>query len=131
MSKNGLATWKPFTPSIFDAFDDLFVDRFDRLPTTRAKQWVFEKDENGGTLTINALGHNPENIEIEVINSKLTIKSKRPDNASELMSDVDYNFTIPSKYSEKDIKASFNNGMVTIKFGITEEAKPKRIKLDY
>jgi len=128
--KNGLATWKPFTPSIFDAFDDFFGD-FEGTKHYRTQDWLFEKDNDGGTLTLNALGHNPENIEIEFVDRKLTIKSEKLPNSSELMSDLNYSFTIPSDYSEKDIKASFDNGMVTIKFGIKEEAKPKRIKIEY
>ena len=131
MSTNGLATWKPFTPSIFDAFDDFFGDRFNTITNYQSKDWIFEKNDDGGTLTLNALGHDPKNIEIELIDSKLTIKSKKPENGPPLMSDLEYTFTIPSKYSDKDIKASFDNGMVTIKFGIREEAKPKRIKIDY
>lgn len=127
--RNGLTTWKPFaTPSIFDAFDNIFQDSY--ISDYRAKDWIFKKEKDGGILTLNALGHNPDDIEIELINSKLTIKSIKPENAPELMSDLEYTFTIPSNYSDKDIKASFDNGMVTIKFGIKEEAKPKRIKID-
>ena len=131
MSTNGLATWKPFTPSVFDVFDDFFNDRFTTIKDYSAKEWVFEKSDAGGILTFSALGYNPDDIEIELNNSKLSIKGSKPENAPSLMSDLNLSFTIPSQYSEKDIKANFNNGLVTIEFGIREEAKPKKIKINY
>lgn len=131
MSTNGLATWKPFTPSVFDVFDDFFNDRFSTIKDYSSKEWVFKKSDTGGTLTVNALGHNPDDIEVELNNSKLTIKSTKPENGPPLMSDLNLSFTIPSQYSEKDIKANFNNGLVTIEFGMKEEAKPKKIKISY
>jgi HSP20 family molecular chaperone IbpA len=110
-------------------FDDFFGQGFETI--TNKKEWSFEKNDEGGTLIINAIGHNPKNIDIELINSELIIKSKKPENGSELVSDINHKFSIGSQYSEKDIKAEFENGLIKISFGIKEESKPKKIELKH
>jgi HSP20 family molecular chaperone IbpA len=125
MTNGALTSWRPI--------DSIFEEFFNVPSTTNysTKDWIFEKNKNGGTLTLNALGYNPEDIEIELINSKLTIKGNKPDNGPPLMKQLDYAFTLPTKYSEEDIKAHFNNGLVTIEFGMKEDVKPKKIKISY
>jgi len=126
--RNGALTRSTlFTPTIFDTFDDFFGTKIENI--SNKKEWIFEKNDDGGTLTINAIGHNPENIDIELKNSELIIKSDKPENGSELMFNINHKFTIGSQYSDKNIKAEFENGLIKINFGIKEESKPKKIKL--
>ena len=132
MYNYGLTTRKPYKTTIFDAFDDLFGSNIDTTLKSKImdnNDWVFETNDDGGILTISALGHNPDDIEITVADSILKIKATKPEDASSLVTDLDYSFTINSKYSSEDVKASFKNGMVMITFGFKEESKPKRIEI--
>ena len=123
LAKNGL-----FKPSLFDSmFDDFFASTYQ---LGRQKQWVFEKMDNGGVLTINALGHNPDDIVIELDNNQLIVKSEKPPGSSDLINPLLLKFTIGSSLSEKDIKATFNNGLVTVTLGNKEKSKPKRIMIE-
>lgn len=134
----GLTNRKPNRTSIFDTIDELFSNSMNSTLNSKlddykyeSRDWTFKSTDTGGELTLSALGHKPEDIEITLTDSILKIKSDKPEGSPSIVSDLDYSFTVNSKYSSDDVKASFDNGMVTISFGFKEESKPKRIEISY
>jgi len=119
-------------PSLFSTFDDIFGKNlfFDDV-NLNSSSYTYENNDSGGLLTVNAVGHDPENIDIEVTPKYLKINSSKPPGASNLVGDLNYTFTLNGKYSTDDIKAEFEHGLIKIKFGLQEEYKPKKLKLKY
>ena len=132
MSTNGTLQRFKREPSLFSTFDDFFgKNLFFEDRTLNSSSYTYENTEEGGLLTVNAVGHDPENIDIEVTPKYLKINSSKPPGSSNLVGDLNYTFTLNGKYSTDDIKAKFENGLIKIKFGLQEEHKPKKLKLKY
>lgn len=128
---NTLSTIKK-EPSLFSTFESIFGNPilFDNMGI-HDNNFIYENTEDGGILSINAAGHNPENIDIEIVNGKLVVKSELKERSSPLVFNLDYKFKLTDKFSTENIKAEFEHGLIKIKFGIKEEVKPKKLKLKY
>ena len=130
MGTNGTLQKFRKEPSLFSSFDDIFGKSL-LFEDLTPKSYTYESTDDGGLLTINAVGHDPENIEIEVTNKELKIKSNKPPGSSSLVSDLKHTFTLNGKYSTEDMEAKFENGLIKVTFGLKEEQKPKKLKLKY
>jgi HSP20 family molecular chaperone IbpA len=82
-------------------------------------------------LFVNVMGHTPKNVTIDVTDSLLEIKAEKPEDATSLVKDIDYKFSIPktTTYDWSTIHAKIENGLLTITVDKLEEKKPKRISV--
>ena len=62
-------------------------------------QFDVEVLENGKQkVTINTIGHNPKDITVDVTEEEVTIKSKKGENSSRFVKDIDLTLTVGSDY---------------------------------
>lgn len=98
---------------------------------------VEEKDRI--TLTAELPGFQPDEVEVQMEGGVLTLKGERKfeeekEGRSYHRVERSYgqfvrSFTLPNNVDRESIKASFNDGVLTIALPKREEAKPKQIKI--
>lgn len=114
--------------------DDLFLD-WDNL-FSHAKQNVFsdyttnELQDGKIELSVNVLGHDPKKINLEATEDRITIKSKKPEDASALIKDIDFSFKLGKDYDGTKSEAKFNNGVLSITIDKKDERKAKKLSIN-
>ena len=118
------------TPFFDRTFDDFFNHAFSfNLGNTNVEQI---RAENGDfELYIDALGHDPKDIDIQITPTKLTIKSEKQDNSSILVKPINLKYTLGSHIDTDSIEAEFKNGILILTVPIRGENKDtvKRLQI--
>lgn len=115
-------------------FENFFTNDSSNWKTSTIKKTfsnydVKELEDGKQQLTLSVLGHDVENIKLEVTEDKITIKAKKEENTSVLVDDIDLTFTIGKDYDGTKTEAKFSNGLLTLTIDKKEERKAKSIKI--
>ena len=88
--------------------------------------------ENGKQqVTINTTGHNPKDIKVDVTDTEIKITSKKGENTSRFVSDIDLTLTVGKDYDGTKTEAKFENGLLTLLIDKKEDKKSKSLKISY
>tara|TARA_B100001564_G_scaffold310035_1_gene281467 strand:- start:202 stop:582 length:381 start_codon:yes stop_codon:yes gene_type:complete len=88
--------------------------------------------ENGKQqVTINTTGHNPKDIKVDVTDTEIQITSKKGENSSRFVSDIDLSLTVGKDYDGTKTEAKFKNGLLTLLIDKKEDKKTKSLKISY
>ena len=88
--------------------------------------------ENGKQqVTINTTGHNPKDIKVDVTDTEIQITSKKGENSSRFVSDIDLSLTVGKDYDGTKTEAKFKNGLLTLLIDKKEDNKTKSLKISY
>lgn len=103
-------------------FDEIFSSPFSfNLGHTSVEQI---KEDNGDyQLYIDALGHDPSDIDIQVTPTKLTITSENKNNFSRLVKPINLKYTLGNHIDSESIDAEFKNGILIISVPIRGDTK--------
>ena len=123
---------------MFYTINDNFVDNFFNdiytTKTTNRLNSSFEAEtlEDGKQkVTVNTIGHNPKDITVDVTEEEVTIKSKKGDNSSRFVKDIDLTLTVGSDYDGTKSEAKFENGLLTLLIDKKVNKKAKTLKISY
>ena len=80
--------------------DNFFKDIYTTKPTKRLhSQFDAEVlDDGKQQVTINTIGHNPKDITVDVTEEEITIKSKKGEDTSRFVQDIDLVLTVGTDY---------------------------------
>ena len=69
------------------------------------------KELEGGNqkVTINAVGHNPKDISVDVTENEIDIKSLKRDDVSKFVKDIDFSLSLGTDYDGTKSTAKFEN----------------------
>ena len=115
-------------------FDDIFTDSFFNTQTKTKSYSAFESEvlEDGKQkVTVNTIGHNPKDISVDVTEEEIKIKSKKGDNTSRFVKDIDLTLTVGTDYDGTKTTASFDNGLLTLLVDKKVNKKAKSLKISY
>lgn len=125
----------PMVNDDFDLFDDVFgVPMFGREPLMRTD--VEEKD-NGYVMKVDLPGYKKEDIHISLQNGNLSIEAERKESREEKNSrgtvlreerftgKCSRTFYVGKNVKDTDIRASFNEGMLTVTVPKVKEVLPE------
>jgi len=88
--------------------------------------------EDGKQLvTVNTVGHNPNNIDVEVTEDVITIRAKKEENSSRFVSDIDLELSVGQDYDGTKADAKFENGLLLITIDKKNTRKAKSLKISY
>ena len=88
--------------------------------------------ENGKQqVTINTLGHNPKNIQVDVTEETINIIAKKEEGTSRFVKDIDLTFTVGTDYDGTKSEAKFENGLLTLLVDKKNERKSRTLKISY
>ena len=115
-------------------FDDIFTDSFFNTPTKTKSYSAFESEvlEDGKQkVTVNTIGHNPKDISVDVTEEEIKIKSKKGEDTSRFVKDIDLTLTVGTDYDGTKTTASFDNGLLTLLVDKKVNKKAKTLKITY
>ena len=123
---------------MFYTINDNFVDNFFRdiytTKTTNRLNSSFEAEtlEDGKQkVTVNTIGHNPKDITVDVTEEEITIKSKKGEDTSSFVRDIDLTLTVGTDYDGTKTTAKFDNGLLTLLIDKKINKKAKTLKISY
>jgi len=123
---------------MFYTINENFVDNFFRdiytTKTTNRLNSSFEAEvlEDGKQkVTVNTIGHNPKDITVDVTEEEIKIKSKKGEDTSSFVKDVDLTLTVGTDYDGTKTTASFDNGLLTLLIDKKVNKKAKTLKISY
>jgi HSP20 family molecular chaperone IbpA len=121
---------------MFYTINENFVDNFFRdisttKPTNRLNS-QFEAtvlEDGKQKVTINTIGHNPKDITVDVTDEEIAIKSKKGEDTSHFVKDIDLILTVGSDYDGTKTTAKFDNGLLTLLIDKKINKKAKSLKI--
>jgi HSP20 family protein len=132
--------------NLFDMADDLFSNEFfDFMPTlegnlsaNRFKANVWEKEDTY-FLSAELPGLLEDSLSIEVKGRELEISAQRdagPEGVSYLVREraagrINQTFRFSRDIDKEKVEATYKNGILTIKMPVAEEAKPRKIAINF
>jgi len=123
---------------MFYTINENFVDNFFRdiytTKTTNRLNSSFEAEtlEDGKQkVTVNTIGHNPKDITVDVTEEEIKIKSKKGEDTSSFVKDIDLSLTVGTDYDGTKTTASFDNGLLTLLIDKKVNKKAKTLKISY
>ena len=123
---------------MFYTINDNFVDNFFNdiytTKTTNRFNSSFEAEtlEDGKQkVTVNTIGHNPKDITVDVTEEEIKIKSKKGEDTSRFVKDIDLTLTVGTDYDGTKTTASFDNGLLTLLIDKKINKKAKTLKISY
>ena len=113
--------------------DNFFKDIYTTKPTNRLhSQFEATTLEDGKQqVTINTIGHNPKDITVDVTEEEITIKSKKGEQTSRFVKDIDLVLTVGTDYDGTKTTAKFDNGLLTLLIDKKVNKKAKSLKISY
>ena len=147
--KHELTKWEPIPEivSLQDEMNRLFLDFFGRTPGRRMMSdglWapIMDIEETKDDIIVKAEipGMTKDDVKIQVTGDMLTISGERK--REEESKDKTYHriersygqfqrmITLPSEVQSAKAKASYENGVLTIRLPKSEEVKPKEISIE-
>ena len=113
--------------------DNFFKDIYTTKPTNRLNsQFEATTLEDGKQqVTINTIGHNPKDITVDVTEEEITIKSKKGEQTSRFVKDIDLVLTVGTDYDGTKTTAKFDNGLLTLQIDKKVNKKVKTLKISY
>ena len=113
--------------------DNFFRDIYTTKPTNRLNsQFEATTLEDGKQqVTINTIGHNPKDITVDVTEEEITIKSKKGEQTSRFVKDIDLVLTVGTDYDGTKTTAKFDNGLLTLQIDKKVNKKAKSLKISY
>ncbi len=147
--KHELTKWEPIPEivSLQDEMNRLFLDFFGRTPGRRMMSdglWapIMDIEETKDDIIVKAEipGMTKDDVKIQITGDMLTISGERK--REEESKDKTYHriersygqfqrmITLPSEVQSAKAKASYENGVLTIRLPKSEEVKPKEISIE-
>ena len=121
------------TLTTFDRlFNELAREPFYTKTQNHFGSFEVEVLENGKQqVTINTLGHNPKNIQVDVTEETINITAKKENGTSRFVKDIDLTFTVGTDYDGTKSEAKFENGLLTLLVDKKNERKSRTLKISY
>jgi|TARA_B100000902_G_C26599770_1_gene569905 HSP20 family protein len=117
--------------TIDNLFDDVFDKGFKPLQINHQQgNYSITTEDGKQKLLINVVGHNPKDVELNVTEDLITVKSET-EKVNAVVGNVNLKFTIGKDYDGTSAEASIENGLLTILLDKKEERKSKKVKIKY
>jgi len=121
-----------FNDLIDDVFNEPIFRRGRKSYTNAYGNFDATVLENGKQqVTINTTGHNPKDIKVDVTETEIQITSKKGENSSRFVSDIELSLTVGKDYDGTKTEAKFENGLLTLLIDKKEDKKTKSLKISY
>jgi HSP20 family protein len=131
----GLTRWNPVEDmfSMQREFDRLFNQFWTDLPTRTANgqspSFLVNSTDDGWRVDVPLPGIDPQNVNLEVAGSTLTIRAEESGEEQERALRYEQSFTVPQFLDLEKITASHKHGMLRLTVPLKESVKPRRIQI--
>lgn len=116
-----------------EVFDTLLTEpsRLNKKIKTYSSFDVELLDNGKQLITVNTVGHNPKDIEVDVTEDEITIRAKKEESSSRFVSDIDLELLVGQDYDGTKADAKFENGLLLITIDKKNTRKAKSLKISY
>lgn len=116
-----------------EVFDTLLTEpsRLNKKIKTYSSFDVELLDNGKQLVTVNTVGHNPKDIEVDVTEDEITIRAKKEESSSRFVSDIDLELLVGQDYDGTKADAKFENGLLLITIDKKNTRKAKSLKISY
>ena len=132
----GLSRWNPVDDvfSFQREVDRLFNQFWNDLPTRTAAgqspSFQVNTSDEGWRVDVPLPGIDPNNVNLEVAGTTLTIRAEEPGENGERALRYEQSFTIPQFLDLEKISASHKHGMLRLTVPLKDAVKPRRIQIE-
>ena len=122
-----------YTLNTFDRlFKELANENKTYTYTATSSEFDVEVLQDGKQkVTINTVGHNPKDIQVDVTEEKIIITSNKPEGSSRFVKNIDLTLTVGTDYDGTKSEAKFENGLLTLLVDKKNERKSRTLKISY
>ena len=110
-------------------FNDIYTTR--RIKTNYSNFDAEVLEDGKQKVTVNTIGHNPKDITVDVTEEEIKIKSKKAEDTSRFVKDIDLTLTVGADYDGTKTTAKFDNGLLTLLIDKKVNKKAKTLKIAY
>jgi HSP20 family molecular chaperone IbpA len=114
--------------STFDKSDILFKTLTGAPTTTFDFRQV---DDATYSLEVNVVGHDPNNVVVEVTDTSIIILANKTEGISNLATSLDLVFEIPKDVDGSKTEATISNGILTLLLRKRTEKESKKLKIRF
>jgi len=114
--------------STFDKSDILFKTLTGTPTTTFDFRQV---DDATYSLEVNVVGHEPDNVSVEVTDTSIKVFADKKEGTSNLTTSLDLLFEIPKDVDGSKIEATISNGILTLLLHKRTEKESKKLKIRF
>lgn len=82
-------------------------------------------------VTINTIGHNPNDISVDVTEEEVLIKATKGEDTSRFVRDINLTLSVGKDYDGTKSTAKFENGLLTLLIDKKVNKKAKSLKISY
>lgn len=136
-------SWMDIQKEVSHLFDDVLANTERDVRSTPAR-WApivdIYEDDGSVVLQVEVPGVKREDIDIQVADKRLTLRGKRQreenvkeesyQRAERYFGTFSRSFTLPQHVDVNQIKAGYEDGILTVTLPKTEEAKPKKVSIN-
>jgi HSP20 family protein len=132
----GLTRWNPIDDvfSFQREVDRLFNQFWNDLPTRTAAgqspSFQVNTTDDGWRVDVPLPGIDPQNVNLEVAGTTLTIRAEEPGENGERALRYEQSFTVPQFLDLEKISASHKHGMLRLTVPLKDSVKPRRIQIE-
>ena len=132
----GLTRWNPVDDmfSFQREIDRMFNQFWNDLPTRTAAgqspSFQANSTDDGWRIDVPLPGVDPQNVNLEVAGSTLTIRAEQPGEKGEQAIRYEQSFTIPQFLDLEKLTASHRHGMLRLTLPLKESVKPRRVQIE-
>jgi HSP20 family molecular chaperone IbpA len=121
-------------PKLFD-FESTFYKSdilFKPLTDTPTTTFDFRQvDDATYSLEVNVVGHDPNNVAVEVTDTSIIILANKTEGISKLATSLDLLFELPKDVDGSKTEATITNGVLSLVLRKRTEKESKKIKIKF
>jgi HSP20 family molecular chaperone IbpA len=113
-------------PNFDKTFDEIFNSKFNfNLGINHTDVQQIKNEDGSITLCVDALGHNPKDIDIDVSTKTLKIKSEKSEIDCALVTPINLVYKLGNNIDTDNIDAEFQNGLLIVRIPIRGDVDAK------
>jgi HSP20 family protein len=132
----GLTRWNPvddvfgFQREVDRLFNQVWSDLPSRTAAGQSPSFQVNTTDDGWRIDVPMPGVDPQNVNLEVAGSTLTIRAEEPAEKDGQALRYEQSFAIPHFLDLEKITASHKHGMLRLTVPLKDSVKPRRIQIE-
>ena len=127
---NGLDDVFSFQREVDRLFNQFWNDLPTRTAAGQSPSFQVNSSDDGWRIDVPLPGIDPQNVNLEVAGSTLTIRAEEPGDNDRQAHRYEQSFTVPQFLDLEKISASHRHGMLQLTLPLKESVKPRRIQIE-
>jgi HSP20 family molecular chaperone IbpA len=121
---------------IFDLLNDITTYDTTTVSDPASAGWTHSRvEDNKLEFAISVIGHDPKNVEVELLEDSITVKAKKSKDSksisNSLTKDIHEHYKLRKDFDGLSAKATIEHGILVITVEKKESSKPKKLDIKF